>query len=306
MAVANDGSAACNVGRLMVMKQVAPPKASGVKTSSELATRIVSAIVMIAAALATACIGGGLFAIFWAVAAVAIFWEWTRMAGVAAYIPRPYLVATAAVALIALAGIPHLPPGGGEMAVGVAAVFVCLTVILCRNARDRMWVAGGVGYAAVIAFFPPFLREMPLRGLSNILWVFSVVWATDIAAYFVGRTFGGPKLWPRVSPNKTWSGFCGGLVAGTLAGVAIVVFLQKGGAYLPWMLVALFSCIASVLSQGGDLAESSLKRHFGVKDSSFLIPGHGGVMDRLDGFWAAVFFLGMCLILTHLAHGGTM
>jgi CDP-diglyceride synthetase len=195
-----------------------------------------------------------------------------------------------------------------RVAVVVALVFACLCIFTGKQARDRNWIASGICYAAVIAFFPPFLREMPMHGLSNILWVFAVVWATDIAAYFVGRTFGGPKLWPRVSPNKTWSGFFGGLVFGTLAGVSLVMFLQRDviiSQQLPWLLITLFSAVASILSQGGDLAESSLKRHFGVKDSSFLIPGHGGVMDRLDGFWSAVFFLGMCLIFTHMAYSWT-
>lgn len=257
---------------------------------------------MIAAALTTAWIGGWLFAAFWAAAAVAVFWEWLRMSAVVSKVPQGALVAIVGVALVILAAGPHLPDRLGTPAALAVVAMMVIAIALGTTMRERFWIAGGVFYAAVIAIFPVFLREIPFSGFSNILWVFAVVWATDIAAYFVGRSLGGPKLWPRVSPNKTWSGFCGGLLAGTLSGVAVVVLMQGATAYFPWGVVAFFSAIASVLSQGGDLAESALKRHFGVKDSSFLIPGHGGVMDRLDGFWAAVFFLGMCLILTHMVH----
>ncbi|MEN3930780.1 phosphatidate cytidylyltransferase [Microvirga sp. W0021] len=279
-----------------------PTNLKSERKPSELATRVVSAIMMIIAALGTAYIGGEIFALFWAIAAVAVFWEWTKMSGVGFIFPARICFGVGAIAVAALSVVPHLAHGNGWFALLVSVVLGIFVTLSGCTVRDRFWIGGGVLYAAVIAFFPPFLREMPFSGLSNILWVFAVVWATDIAAYFVGRACGGPKLWPSVSPNKTWSGFCGGLIAGTLSGVAIVFILQGGNVRLSWVLVAVFSAIASILSQGGDLAESSLKRHFGVKDSSALIPGHGGAMDRLDGFWAAVFFLGMCLILTHMVH----
>jgi phosphatidate cytidylyltransferase len=129
--------------------------------------------------------------------------------------------------------------------------------------------------------------------------MFGVVWSTDIAAYFTGRLIGGPKLFLRISPKKTWSGFWGGTIAGTLAGLAVAEVGRASGINLPFdrFAVAMLSAAASILGQIGDLAESGLKRHFDVKDSSHLIPGHGGVMDRLDAFWAVcvVVMLGLLL-----------
>lgn len=267
------------------------------KARSELSTRIISAIVLIFFALSTAWFGGFLFTAFWAAAAIAVFGEWVRMASVRAYIPCFLQIGLGAVALMVFSALPIIAADMEVIAAAGAAFLAAIAVLCGKTNQDRLWTLFGFLYASVIAYFPSFLRELPQNGLTNILWVFSVVWTTDIAAYFTGRTVGGPKLWRRVSPNKTWSGFIGGLIAGTGAGVVIVVFLQEGQAHFSWLVVALFSAIASVLSQGGDLAESALKRYFGVKDSSSLIPGHGGAMDRLDGFWAAVFFLGMCLFL---------
>jgi phosphatidate cytidylyltransferase len=130
-----------------------------------------------------------------------------------------------------------------------------------------------------------------------MIFLFAVVWATDIAAYFVGRAVGGPKLAPQLSPNKTWSGSIGGLAGAVLAAVAVVKVSGVGS-----IVAATVIAIAlSIAAQIGDLAESALKRRFGVKDAGTLIPGHGGLMDRLDGFVAAAVLA--CLI--GLAHGGT-
>src|SRR5262249_46317865 len=129
-----------------------------------------------------------------------------------------------------------------------------------------------------------------------IIFLFAVVWGTDIIAYFVGRAVGGPKLAPQISPKKTWSGALGGVAAAIAAAVAVVL---AGG--LPNMaVVALLAVGLSIIAQAGDLFESVLKRRFGAKDSSQLIPGHGGLMDRLDGFLTAV----VAATLIGLAHGG--
>jgi phosphatidate cytidylyltransferase len=123
-----------------------------------------------------------------------------------------------------------------------------------------------------------WLRAEPL-GLATLLWIFALVWATDTGAYFAGRAIGGPKLMPAVSPKKTWAGLFGGMVAAALAG-AVVGFIVDGAS--PWLL-AVVSAVLAVIAQSGDLGESALKRRFGAKDSSGLIPGHGGVLDRVDG-----------------------
>lgn len=145
------------------------------------------------------------------------------------------------------------------------------------------WLAAGVAYAAVLLFAPLILRRDPALGFVAILFLFAVVWTTDIAAYFTGRALGGPKLWPAVSPKKTWSG----AVAGTLGAVAAGVLTATlvGLPVTPMLLVV--ACVLSIAAQAGDLLESAIKRHFGAKDAGQLIPGHGGVMDRLDGFLTA-------------------
>jgi phosphatidate cytidylyltransferase len=145
------------------------------------------------------------------------------------------------------------------------------------------WLAAGVGYAAVLLFAPIILRRDPVLGFAAIAFLFAVVWATDIVAYFAGRALGGPKLWPAVSPKKTWSGAIGGTLGGIAAGVLTVKLL---GLSVAPMLV-LVAGLLSVVAQAGDLIESAVKRHFGAKDAGSIIPGHGGVMDRLDGFLTA-------------------
>ena len=146
------------------------------------------------------------------------------------------------------------------------------------------WMVAGLAYAGVLALAPAILRRDPVLGLTAILFLFAVVWASDMAAYFAGRAIGGPKLWPAVSPNKTWSGAIGGAIGALAAGLAV---LKLSGVPVG-MGVALVALGLSVASQGGDLLESAFKRHFGAKDAGALIPGHGGVMDRLDGFLTAV------------------
>jgi phosphatidate cytidylyltransferase len=134
------------------------------------------------------------------------------------------------------------------------------------------------------------LRGSDWLGFIALVLLFAVVWTTDIFGYFAGRTFGGPKLMPSVSPKKTWSGAIAGVVGAMI--VAVIVAAAFGG--LSKVTFACLALVLSVLSQAGDLFESSIKRRFGAKDASGLIPGHGGVMDRLDGFWAAA--LAACVI----------
>lgn len=148
------------------------------------------------------------------------------------------------------------------------------------------WKFPGFVYAAIALAAPVVLRSDAEMGLAAVLWLFAVVWVSDIMAYFCGRLIGGPKLWPRVSPKKTWSGFIGG-TAFSVAAATGVAAAFGAPSLLP---VAIVSLAAAVISQGGDLFESSLKRRFGVKDSGTLIPGHGGLMDRLDGFVLAGLF----------------
>lgn len=158
------------------------------------------------------------------------------------------------------------------------------------------WMVAGLLYAGALLLAPVILRRDPSLGLVAILFLFAVVWVTDIAAYFAGRAIGGPKLWPAISPNKTWSGALGGLAGGTVA--ALLVVAMAGLVVAP--MLVLVTLVLSVASQAGDLFESALKRRFGAKDSGDLIPGHGGLMDRLDGFLTAA----LAAVMVGLLRGG--
>ena len=162
--------------------------------------------------------------------------------------------------------------------------------------RFIAWMVAGLAYAGVLLLAPVVLRRDPALGLTAILFLFAVVWATDIAAYFAGRAIGGPKLWPSVSPNKTMSGAIGGMLGGIAAGLLVVKF--AGLVVAPMVLLVALGL--SVASQAGDLLESSIKRRFGAKDASQLIPGHGGLLDRLDGFLTAV----LAAVMVGLIRGG--
>jgi phosphatidate cytidylyltransferase len=158
------------------------------------------------------------------------------------------------------------------------------------------WLAAGVIYAASLGMALVLLRDDPGLGLTAVAFVLVSVWASDTGAYIAGRTLGGPKLWPRVSPNKTWSGFIGGTLAGVVAGLLVAVI---GGVPVT-LILAVIALALAVASAGGDLFESALKRRFGVKDSSAIIPGHGGLMDRVDGLTTA----SILAAIVGLAHSG--
>jgi phosphatidate cytidylyltransferase len=158
------------------------------------------------------------------------------------------------------------------------------------------WMLAGLAYAGVLLIGPILLRNDAALGLVAILFLFAIVWVTDIAAYFAGRALGGPKLWPAVSPKKTWSGAIGGTLGAVAAG--LIVVKAAGLAIAPKLV--LVAVALSVASQAGDLLESAVKRHFGAKDASQLIPGHGGLMDRLDGFLTAV----AAAVMVGLLRGG--
>lgn len=249
---------------------------------SELALRTVSAAVMIAAALATAYAGGLPFAAFWTLAGIAVGVEWAWLVAADPH-ARRWTARSAAVSL-----------GVAGAALGLSLyLFVAPLLILgilfagfaaaLFFSRPVWFAAIAVPYGAAAFIGVMLLRRDPQDGLLATFWLFAVVWATDIAAFFAGRSIGGPKLAPSLSPKKTWSGAIGGAVAGVAAGVGIAAL---GGATKLWP-VAIIALTAAIVAEFGDLFESGVKRVYGAKDSSKLIPGHGGLMDRLDGFLVA-------------------
>jgi phosphatidate cytidylyltransferase len=161
---------------------------------------------------------------------------------------------------------------------------------------NAAWALAGVLYSGLLFVAPFVLRGDPNYGIAAIFSLFAIVWTTDIAGYFVGRAIGGPKLAPSISPKKTWSGAIAGLIGSMIVMAIGTTFISGTNVFA----VVIVTAVLSAVSQAGDLGESALKRRFNVKDSSQIIPGHGGVMDRLDGFWAAA----VCGALIGLARGG--
>jgi len=244
----------------------------------ELMLRVASALVMAPLAIAAAYAGGWPFAVFWGVAAAVILWEWTEL--VAAGERRSLL----AVGMLAIALAVALAQTGRFIGGALVILIGPLAGAVFAPAGRRGWIITGMAYAGALAVAAVILRSDEDYGLAAIMLLFAVVWATDIAAYFTGRLIGGPKVLPAVSPKKTWSGAIGGLIAALAAAAAIVhVFALPD----PRGVLAV-ALVLSVVSQAGDFFESALKRRFDVKDASQLIPGHGGLLDRLDGFVPAV------------------
>jgi phosphatidate cytidylyltransferase len=261
-----------------------PPPASRSRGAlGDLGSRLASGVILALLALAALWAGGWFFAAFWMVAAIAIIWEWQRLVGGPGL--RTRLVA-GAVAVAFAAGLASL----SYPQIALAAVLVGAAVAAVAAGRTHaLWSGAGIVYAGLLVLAVCVLRNSLFHGAAAILWLFAVVWTTDVMAYFGGRLIGGPKLWPRVSPGKTWSGFTVGVVAGAGVGAAVALASTTPGEARIVPLVLLGLC-AAALSQAGDLFESGVKRRFGAKDSSHIIPGHGGVMDRLDGFvFAAIF-----------------
>ncbi len=255
------------------------PARAGAKLA-DLGLRVRSSALLAALVGVPILIGGWLGALALAAVAAAAGWEWRRITLGLAYervLVGVYAAVTGLGALLAHA-----------VSIGAAALYfigagAALAALDRFEKRDPRWAP--LGFATVglaVASFAA-LRAEPVFGLATALWLAAVVVSADTGAYFAGRAVGGPKLWPRVSPNKTWAGLVGAALAAAIVG-ALFSWATTGTYALQ---VGTVSALAAVVAQGGDLAESSLKRRFGVKDSSDLIPGHGGALDRLDGFIAA-------------------
>ncbi|MBU3886843.1 CDP-archaeol synthase [Methylosinus sporium] len=252
---------------------------------ADLGPRIGSAAALIATALVALYVGGDAFALFWLLAGFAVSWEWQSIVGGEMALARFALGGASLAAATAFAA--H---GGGPAALASLAAFSAILAILAGPGR-RLWAPAGLLYAGSLIVSTNVLRHSPDYGAISIAWLFAVVWGTDVMAYFGGRLIGGAKLWPRVSPGKTWSGTLVGVASGALLGLCVVYLSRwSAAATLPLFFVGL---VAAALAQAGDLFESWIKRRFGVKDSSRLIPGHGGVMDRVDGFIFASAFAAM-------------
>ncbi len=261
----------------MTVAEAGPTRWLTARPPRELALRIASAVVLAPLAVAVAYVGGWLFVLFWGVAAAGVLYEWISL--VEERHRRSVLMTAIAPLVFAVVLVGADRP---LAAVVVLAVGTLAVAALAPKAR-RLWAAGSVSYAGTIGIAPVVLRSDPEQGFVALLFLYAVVWSTDIAAYFVGRIVGGRKLMPAVSPKKTWSGAIGGTVAAIAAAIAIAAANGQPG----WFGLVVVAAVLSIMAQAGDLFESWFKRCFGAKDSGHIIPGHGGLMDRLDGFVVA-------------------
>jgi phosphatidate cytidylyltransferase len=259
----------------------------------EIGLRAASAVVLAPAAVLAIWAGGLWFLGIMLAACVLLSIEWAMMSA-----PRAWRLMTGAVAFGLFAAVISAHVEQLSLAL-VMLVFCAVAAGLFARSRgqEALDAAYGVLYLGWPAVLLIWLRDgsTPV-GLAWTVFAFAVAWASDIMAYLAGSTFGGPKLWPRFSPNKTWSGFVGGLAAGCVAGALLGAFLDMGVGPLWGGVLGLAAAVATM---AGDLWESALKRRYGVKDAGNLIPGHGGLLDRVDGlmFAAVVVACGRLIVL---------
>lgn len=238
--------------------------------------RIVSALVIAPPILAAIYFGSPYMEIFVLATGAIVAWEWARLCG-GGQLDHYGWIAVAAVAAALLAGCLGRYVVAAALA-GMGALGLAVPLVL-RRSPAAAWLPGGIVYIVAAGLGLLFLRERPGDGWQTLFWLLAVVAATDTGGLIAGRTLGGPKLAPTVSPNKTWSGLAGAMLAAAIVG-AVAGWLWPGHDVL---MLTLASLGLALVAQAGDLLESRLKRRFGAKDSSQLIPGHGGMLDRADG-----------------------
>jgi phosphatidate cytidylyltransferase len=261
--------------------------------------RIAAAMVLAPLAIAAVYAGGWFWIVPVTAVAIGLCLEWLTV--IHAEHERPAMVC-GPVAL-ATAGVSF---GLGWIEVSWLAVAAGLVAVVLLSRQARRWTAAGFLYAAAALMASLLVRRDVEMGFVALLFILAVVWATDIGGYFAGRGIGGPKLWPTVSPKKTWAGAIGGFTASLAVALLVAIFDPHRGDPLLALRTGPLLALAAVLSiaaQFGDLFESAVKRRFGVKDSSHLIPGHGGLMDRLDGFIAAIVLAAILGVLRGGADG---
>ena len=258
-----------------------PATGLGARVGRDLWPRVVSGVVIASCATVAIVAGSWLWALLVGGAVGIAGWEWSRIVRGSKLDAAPDAAMVTHITFVVVA-VVLAGAGYYKSAATVVLAGGCLMLILTARNQPVLSAVGvlatGLPGVALV-----WLRADPALGIVAVLYVVSAVAMTDIGAYFSGRLIGGPKLWPRVSPNKTWAGLGGGMIAAALVG-AIVANTVSGAATSHLMLLG---ALLAVVAQAGDLAESALKRRFGVKDASQLIPGHGGVMDRIDGLATA-------------------
>lgn len=265
----------------------------GEPQSTELVQRIAAAAVLIPVALGAVYLGGWAFSLLAALAAALMACEWENVTGGSR--TGRHTVLNVVAALISLLAVSMGRVDVALVVIGAGAL-AAFTIPRHDGARS-WWPALGIIAVALPAVCLVWMRG-GVAGFTVVVWLLVVLWATDSGAYFAGKKFGGARLAPRISPGKTWAGSYGGTTAGALVGVVLAVLIQDVSA----IRAVLASVFVSVVGQGGDIAISAVKRRFGVKDMGALIPGHGGVLDRLD----SLLFAAVAVSLLAVMGGGTV
>lgn len=252
---------------------------SGAPTST-LGQRVSSALALIIAALVVTYIGGWPFALWVAGLGVLIMLEWQAMTGLKRTSPPAVLQSAVVVTVCGFVVAGYADAAVVTLLLGIIGVAIAAKIDGVRVGVSALGVlAIGLPAATTVG-----LRGIPGDGMAVILWLFAVVWASDSGAYSAGRLIGGPHFAAELSPNKTWAGVIGGFAAALIGGSAAAYLLFDTGTIFAWIGA---TAMAGLLAQAGDIAESAFKRRMGVKDSGKLIPGHGGVLDRMDAFLMA-------------------
>lgn len=255
------------------------PLSPDVSRAGGLFARVLTSVLMMPLMLGAIYLGGAVFDVLIVAMAAVLIWEWHGLLARGAR--GLYGVAVCGTAGVLAASVLDI-----RLAAGFALVSVLIAVMAAgRRGGDRFLLGVGPLYIGL-----PCLALLVLRakfGFAATAWVFAMIWATDIGAYAFGRGIGGPKLAPRISPNKTWAGLLGGMLCSAAVGAAGVALPCLGSGAPGWAVLAGLGAVLAVVAQAGDLFESAIKRRVGAKDSSRLIPGHGGVLDRVDGLLTA-------------------
>ena len=248
---------------------------------ADLLPRVLSALVLLAITVGGLYLGGYFFAVLVGAVFAGCYREWERMITLRPLSP----VGVALIALLALSAPAYLTWG---VTGALAAILVALAVAAVTDRGLLLWRAAGLTFFALVIVAAIAMRGAEFEGALLGIYLGFVVWMTDTGAFFTGRQIGGEKLAPDISPSKTWSGAIGGFAFGTLAGLVVWLIIVPAS---PWWIGLAFAATISVLGQSGDLFESAIKRRFRVKDSGDIIPGHGGLMDRLDSLTFGLLFV---------------
>ena len=253
--------------------------------------RIVSSVVILPPGAALLALGGPVFALLVGVIAICVAWEWARLVSSVGTVLIACLTATTCAGLILC--YTFLPTDTMLMAIFACVSIVAAGAMFVRE-RNALWLFGGFIFSATSCLSVLWLRESEPDGFVLVAWLISAVIATDIGAYVTGRAIGGPRLAPRISPNKTWAGLVGGVAASVAVGGMVAAHTETSSV----MMLAILSAVLACVAQAGDLFVSLVKRKFGVKDSGRLIPGHGGVLDRVDGHMAVQTFAALGVMIS--------